>query len=205
MWGKSGCLVASPTWNCPFNRTYDEFKEEIDRADYPLIRQFHLEMDPVFDEPKTWLTQGQWKTATQENIQDFSSLGFFYARKLHEKLKVPVGIYHTAVGGTPIEAWMREETLHELGNYDEELAYWKDPENVEKEIANDLKINQEWYADLYENDRGLLDQTQWMEETVDSKGWLVDGPSCDVQGYGSGRLFRRRLVPPDVRRDRKAA
>ena len=81
----------------PINRTYDEFKEEIDSAHYPNIRQFHLEMDPVFNEPKAFLKQGQWKEAVQENIQDFSSLGFFYAKKLHEELNVPVGIIHTCI------------------------------------------------------------------------------------------------------------
>lgn len=156
----------------PINRTYDEFKEEIDQANYPLIRQFHLEMDPVFDQPKSWLEQGKWKAATQKNIQDFSSLGFFYAKKLFEELNVPVGIYHTAVGGTPIEAWMSEDTLLELGEYDEELAYWKNPENVEKEIEKDLKINQEWYEDLYENDQGLQDDRQWMAEDLDTADWL---------------------------------
>ena len=194
--GEVWLLGGQSNMELPIHRTYDAFKEEIDRADYPLIRQFHLEMDPVFDEPKTWLTQGQWKSATQEDVQDFSSLGFFYARQLHEKLKVPVGLYHTAVGATPIEAWMCEETLHELGEYDEELAYWKDPENVEKERVKDLKSNQEWYADLYENDRGLLDETQWMEETVDLNVWLsMDLPvmfkDTALAGFSGVVWFRR--------------
>src|SRR5699024_9294978 len=104
----------------PINRTYDEFKEEIDSAHYPDIRQFHIELEPSFDQPKKLMEQGEWKEATQENIQNFSSLGFFYAKRLHEELNVPIGIIHTAVGGTPIEAWMSEETLNELGNYDED-------------------------------------------------------------------------------------
>lgn len=155
----------------PINRTYDEFKEEIDAADYPLIRQFHLELDPVFDQPKEWLEQGKWKTATQKYIQDFSSLGFFYAKQLHEKLNVPVGIYHTAVGGTPIEAWMSEETLHDLGDYDEDIDYWKNPDNVTKEVERDLQVAQEWYEDLSRHDRGLAEPQKWMEESLDTTDW----------------------------------
>ncbi|WP_423189084.1 sialate O-acetylesterase [Alkalibacterium sp. f15] len=170
--GEVWLLGGQSNMELPVNRTYDEFKEEIDAADYPLIRQFHLELDPVFDKPKEWLEQGKWKTATQENIQDFSSLGFFYAKKLHEELSVPIGIYHTAVGGTPIEAWISEETLHELGDYDEEMDYWRDPEIVEKEIQKDLKINQEWYEDLDEHDRGLQDSQKWMEEDLDTANWV---------------------------------
>jgi sialate O-acetylesterase len=118
----------------PINRTYDEFKEEIDAADYPLIRQFHVETAVAFDEPQDMLIEGKWQKATQESIQDFSSLGFFYAKDLHDKLNVPVGIVHTAVGGTPIETWMSEETLRSLGNYNDEIDYWKDPDNVQAEV-----------------------------------------------------------------------
>lgn len=155
----------------PINRTYDEFKEEIDSAHYPDIRQFHLELDPVFNEPKSFLKQGEWKEAAQENIQNFSSLGFFYAKKLHEELNVPVGIIHTAVGGTPIEAWMSEETLLSLGNYTDEIAYWKDSKTVEKEIEKDSLRSQIWYSDLNGNDKGLKDDPKWYEEQVDTSDW----------------------------------
>lgn len=154
----------------PINRTYDEFKLEIDAADYPLIRQFHIEMNVAFNEPESFLTSGQWKKATKEFIQDFSSLGFFYAKELFEKLKVPVGIVHTAVGGTPVEAWMSEKTLHLLGNYDEEIAYWKEPDNVKMEVEKDMDINQSWYEELNAKDKGLRDE-KWGSEHLDDSSW----------------------------------
>ncbi|WP_368646286.1 sialate O-acetylesterase [Alkalibacterium putridalgicola] len=180
----------------PVNRTYDEFKEEIDAADHPLIREFHLEADPVFDQPKQWMTQGKWKTATQKHIQDLSSLGFFYAKKLQEKLALPIGIYHTAVGGTPIEAWMSEETLHELGDYDKEIAYWKKPENVAQETEKDLKNTEIWYTDLSKNDRGLSDSPQWMEEDADMSDWSrLDLPvmfkDTELSGFSGVVWFRK--------------
>ncbi|MER2064621.1 MAG: sialate O-acetylesterase, partial [Alkalibacterium sp.] len=127
---------------------------------------------------------------------DFSSLGFFYAKKLHKQLGVPVGIYHTAVGGTPIEAWMSEETLHELGDYDEEIAYWKKPENVEKEIEKDLKNTEVWYTDLDQKDRGLNDSPKWMEENIDTSDWLtMDLPvmfkDTELGGFSGAVWFRK--------------
>ncbi|GAA0358828.1 sialate O-acetylesterase [Alkalibacterium iburiense] len=155
----------------PINRTYDEFKEEIDSAHFPEIRQFHIEMDPTFDQPKNWLEQGEWKAAVQENIQNFSSLGFFYAKELYEQLNVPIGIIHTAVGGTPIEAWMNEATLRELNGYDNELDYWKNSANVKKEIEKDAARNQTWYEDLQSNDKGYLEEPKWFEEEYEPKDW----------------------------------
>lgn len=69
--GEVWLLGGQSNMELPINRTYDEFKEEIDAADYPLIRQFHVEMAVAFDEPETFVTKGQWKKATQESIQDF--------------------------------------------------------------------------------------------------------------------------------------
>ncbi|MCC5895705.1 MAG: hypothetical protein JJU16_09615 [Alkalibacterium sp.] len=155
----------------PINRTYDEFKEEIDAAHFPLIRQFHVEMDLAFEGPKHMMEQGEWKQAVQENIQDFSSLGFFYAKKLYQELNVAVGIIHTAVGGTPVEAWMKEETLRSLGNYDEEMDYWKDPVNVEAEIKKDAETTQTWYEDLNKRDVGYANGNEWVKENLDIDSW----------------------------------
>src|SRR5699024_11960870 len=105
-------------------RTYDEFKDEIDAANYPFIRQFQIEANPVFNQPLEILNHGEWSAATQTNIHDFSSLGFFYAKKLYKKLNVPIGIINTAIGVTPVESWMEEKTLRSLDSYTEELDYW---------------------------------------------------------------------------------
>lgn len=167
--GEVWLLGGQSNMELPINRTYDEFKEEIDAADYPLIRQFHVEMAVAFDDAETFLTKGQWKKATQESIQDFSSLGFFYAKELHKKLNVPVGIVHTAVGGTPVEAWMNEETLCSLGDYNEEIDYWKDPDNVKAEVEKDMRVNQSWYEDLNAHDKGLREE--WFKEDFDDSSW----------------------------------
>lgn len=181
----------------PINRTYDEFKEEIDAAHYPLIRQFHVEMDLAFQGPKDLLEQGEWKSAVQENIQDFSSLGFFYAKKLHEELGIAVGIINTAVGGTPVEAWMKEETLRSLGSYNPELDYWKNPDNVEKEILKNADITKTWYDDLNQNDRGYTEDVKWYEENLDDQSWRsVSIPFMfkdveDLYGFSGAVWFRK--------------
>lgn len=181
----------------PINRTYDEFKEEIDSAHYPLIRQFHAEMDLAFEGPKELIEQGEWKAAVQENIQDFSALGFFYAKKLHEELNVPIGIIHTAVGGTPVEAWMKEETLRSLENYDEELDYWKNPENVAAEIKKDAETSQTWYENLTLHDMGYNEDIRWYFEELSDQSWkplTIPVMFKDVAGLNefSGAIWFRK-------------
>ncbi len=84
-------------------------KEEAEQAKYPQIRmitvQKNVQKDPLDD-----LT-GSWVVCTPEAVPHFSAVGYFFARKLHQELKVPVGIISTNWGGTIAEAWTSRETL----------------------------------------------------------------------------------------------
>ena len=52
---------------------------------------------------------GNWQQATPEQVKHFSAVGYFFARQLHEALKVPVGIVNSSWGGTRIDPWLAEE------------------------------------------------------------------------------------------------
>lgn len=54
---------------------------------------------------------GNWQTCTIENAQSFSAVGYFFAKRLHAELKVPVGMIHSSWGGTRAEAWTSRESL----------------------------------------------------------------------------------------------
>ena len=44
-------------------------------------------------------------------MRSFSAIGYFFARRLHEKLGIPVGVINSSWGGTPAETWMPEEVI----------------------------------------------------------------------------------------------
>jgi sialate O-acetylesterase len=54
---------------------------------------------------------GHWVVCSPETMIDFSAIGYFYAKNLNEKLKVPVGIINASWGGTPIEVWIPEKNI----------------------------------------------------------------------------------------------
>jgi sialate O-acetylesterase len=61
-----------------------------------------------------------WQTPTPETVAAFAGVPFFFARELHRKLAVPVGIVQLAVPGAPIELFLsadRAEKLHALLGY----------------------------------------------------------------------------------------
>jgi sialate O-acetylesterase len=44
-----------------------------------------------------------------EEVRPFSAVAYFFAKQLHQKYQIPIGIINASVGGTPIEAWISEE------------------------------------------------------------------------------------------------
>jgi sialate O-acetylesterase len=57
---------------------------------------------------------GSWKAATPETVADYSAVAFFFARKLHLELGVPVGVIKSAWGGKPVETFTSREALNTL-------------------------------------------------------------------------------------------
>lgn len=54
---------------------------------------------------------GEWVICQPESVIDFSALGYFFGKKLHQVLNVPVGLINASWGGTPIEVWIPEEKI----------------------------------------------------------------------------------------------
>lgn len=103
-------LLVGEVWVCSGQsnmewklKQIDPKKEEQAKADFPQIRMFTVKRKVAF-EPETEVT-GSWKECTPENVGDFSAVGYFFVRDLHEKLGVPVGMVSSAWGGTVAQAW----------------------------------------------------------------------------------------------------
>ena len=48
----------------------------------------------------------QWKRCDPKSAAETSAVAYYFGKKLHQELKVPVGIIQRAYAGTPIEGWM---------------------------------------------------------------------------------------------------
>jgi len=77
---------------------------EIAAADYPLIRHFkvarRIAAQPIKD------MSGTWTVGSPDTVGDFTAVGYFFARRLHADLGVPIGLLNSNWGGTPVEAWL---------------------------------------------------------------------------------------------------
>jgi sialate O-acetylesterase len=84
--------------------------EEAAMAQFPQIRMIKVD-HAVHDKPQDDIPTQGWKVCSPENAPKFSAVGYFFARHLHNELKVPVGIINTSWGGTICEAWTSDEAL----------------------------------------------------------------------------------------------
>ena len=100
--------------------TTDNSEIELSTANYPDIRMLNI-TNQISSLP-TSNFEGNWEKAIGENITNFSAVGYFFAKKLHKKLNIPVGIIHSSWGGTDIEAWTSRETLNTIDFLKEDMS-----------------------------------------------------------------------------------
>nr|WP_321452680.1 sialate O-acetylesterase [uncultured Carboxylicivirga sp.] len=85
-------------------------EEAVKQADLPNVRLFTVTprtaLNPTHD------VSGEWNVCTPETMLDFSSVGYFFGKKLQENLDVPIGLICSSWGGTPIEVWMSEDVIN---------------------------------------------------------------------------------------------
>lgn len=85
-------------------------KEEAAAANFPLIRHFGVRHTPVAT-PQKDTPGAAWLVCSPQTVGGFTAVGYFFGRHLHQELKVPIGLLHTSVGGTPAQAWTSREAL----------------------------------------------------------------------------------------------
>ena len=87
----------------------DRPQEEKAAARFPLIRHYKVPLR-VADAPEERM-KGEWQATSPETVERFTAVGYFFARELHRKLGVPIGLVNSSYGGTPVEAWMSPDSL----------------------------------------------------------------------------------------------
>lgn len=86
------------------------YEQEIAAADYPAIRLYNVRTD-FKSVPESDCIGGIWKVCSPKTAGDFSAAAYFFAREIHKRLRVPVGLVVSSVGASNCEIWTSRETL----------------------------------------------------------------------------------------------
>ena len=111
-----------------FNHNTMNAEEEVANASYPDIRI--LLIPKIGDDHRQRNSNAGWIECSPSTVRPTSAVAYFFARELHKKLDIPVGIISAAWGGTPAEVWLKKELVEEdpelkrAAGKLEEWAWW---------------------------------------------------------------------------------
>jgi sialate O-acetylesterase len=176
--------------------------DEVAHADYPMIRLFAV--------PKVASTQplstvkGRWLVCNPKNVTlggwgGFSAVAYFFGRRLHKEMGVPIGIIHSSWGGTAAEGWVSAETLKTMPDFLPAVSNleqtWADSKKPPAEFD---KAMEGWWA---RNDPGSGATPAWSDPSVDVSGWKKMRlpqywEDAGLPGYDGVVWFRRTFELP---------
>jgi sialate O-acetylesterase len=175
---------------------------EIADADHPGIRILTSARVALTQRQESLGAGSQWRVCRSSTVGNFTAAGYFFARELHQKLGVAVGIIDSSWGGTVAEAWTSRQGLQGhpgLKHYIDQLDRFLGPDgNVEREAVR--KAQAAW-ADSIPKDpgnAGLADG--WAAPDTTDADWktmvLPSGWQAAGHDYSGVFWFRREVTVP---------
>ena len=182
--------------------------QEINRASFPGLRFCTVRRE--FSAVPESVCDAIWTECSPAAAPSFSATAFFFGRRLHETLGVPVGLIHASWGGTPVESWISARYLSRLPRYDTTL------QNLH-ESAETRRRMQEWMRrypgfDMRER-KGenrwkdlRFDDDQCPARSYDDAGWRTmrlptTWEKTEMGNFDGVVWFRRKVkIPPGMDR-----
>lgn len=148
-------------------------------ANYPQIRMISVP-NLASQEPKDHF-KGQWDACDPAVTANFSAVGYYFGRLLHQALGVPVGLIDNAWGGSTAEAWVRRDLLEQDVKYKTLMDRW---EKIEK--TYDFEVLKEAYQKK---------RTKWQEAVKKAK---TEGKPVPVAPRGPRNLLTGNNRPANL-------
>lgn len=155
------------------------YPQEIASSENTNIRHFMVGQGFKLGSRETDVRSGKWISANPKDVLNFAAVGYFFARKLYETYKVPIGLINASVGGSSAEAWMSEEAMKEFPRYDEEAQKFQLPGYMDKIKNQDNERVKNWTQQLTRNDEGYKGPQTWYDPTFNASDW----ETMRVPGY----------------------
>lgn len=161
-------------------RVYPQYTAEIDNYENANIRLFRVQNETSTHGVKDDIrpTSINWKPLNKQNAWPFSAVGYFLGKKMFEKNKVAQGVIVNSWGGTPIEAWISEDSLKaDYPMLIKKLQMYQSDNYVRAQMQANGAANQQWESMLNQADPGYadvaVDETSWQQ--IDQNNWTWRG------------------------------
>jgi sialate O-acetylesterase len=181
----------------------NNYEQEIKDANYPKIRLLqadHVTSNVPLNDAKVWA--GGWKLCTPQNVPEFSSVAYFFAREVFKKTGIPIGLIHTSWGGTIAEAWTSAATLKTIPDF--VSAVQKIERSVEEVTVPSMEEQLvTWSKSVLANDAGLKGgNAGWQSASLDASFWKSITLPANWESNGMDNIdgvvwFRKTISIPE--------
>ncbi|MFC4164147.1 sialate O-acetylesterase [Epilithonimonas zeae] len=179
----------------PMRRLTPLYADEIKNANNQNIRFFTVPQKYNFKSPQTELDGGKWEATNPQTILNFSGVAYFFAKELSQKNKVAIGIIHASLGGSPIQAWMDENSLKKYPEYLDEAKKWQNDDLIKSTESSEQALSKAWYTELDQSDIGL--NQHWENFDLNDSDWKtmnIPGSWEDKEGSFEGSVWFRKEI-----------
>ena len=175
-------------------------EQERNNANYPMIRHLNI-TNSISTSPRMKAGTSGWQVCSPETAGDFTAVGYYFGRKLHQELNVPIGLINSTWGGTIVEAWTSADSLSTHPDFSDRIKKIQNNEADRKQtmeqFERDIKDWQEKYDNaLAESDKqssGDIDDSNWND--INAPGpWETQG----YRNYDGIAWYRKKIELPQA-------
>lgn len=198
-------VVAGEVWICSGQSNMEwtvqgsaNPEQEKANAKFPQIR--HVKLNHVTspgkndDAPNTG-----WQICAPETVGQFTAVGYYFGRELHQNLDVPIGLINTSWGGTIIEAWISGESLKSHRDFADVVRGIESSAGDESKQIQQAEQLKAWNARF----KTAWDDPseQWKDPDADDAAWKEIQVPGQWEGQGYPGLdgvawYRRKFSVP---------
>ena len=142
---------------------------EIHAAVYPQIRHIKIPHE-VSNKPKEDILPAQWESCSPQTAGNFTAVGYFFAKEIARRLRVPVGLINSSWGGTMSEAWTSRGAFEKSAEFKSMIDQVpvKEFDATVKERRSRLE---QQILNLDKNITDSLPEEQWKNPDYNSQAW----------------------------------
>ena len=157
------------------------YEQEIKEANYPKIHVLTV-VKEISSKPKDDITPAEWKVCSPETAGEFTAVGYFFARELYNKLKVPVGLINTSWGGTMVETWISREAFENNDEFKSMISQMKvlDLDSLTKQR---MEFSNKKIKSMQGGLPSAAEAATWKNISLDDKYW----PTMQLPGLWESR------------------
>ncbi len=177
-------------------------KQTMAKASNPFIRHIKV-LRQISALPQNDAATSGWQLCDSSTVGSFTAVGYYFAQRIYDSLKVPVGLIHSSWGGTNVETWISREGFESSEVFKAMIARMP---KVNLDSLAELKVRgkKQSIAALQGTPISGSDNALYKESSYEDAQWpeLYAPQSWEEQSIGEldGVVWLRKTIvlPPNV-------